>query len=233
MGQLDKALEAAGARLSQVTRGEGWIEGLARGRRVGFVVRGAGWDVVLPLAHVPVVIDVSHHLVLYAGRLPGERAAEGIIEIGDADFERRFEVAGAPEELVRGTLDAPLRRRLLALNPAHVSVSPTELRLTRRYGYYYAEPDDIEAAIDLAVDWAVMLEARVAAGERALLEEATAGPVYRGRPDAAKVRARIARRDAEVRRVLARLRRRRTTRAVWKAVGVVGAAAWIIGLFFP
>ena len=232
MRQVDKALDAGAARLSQVRRGEDWIEGVCRGRRVGFVVRGAGWDVVVPLAHIPVVIDVSHHLVLYAGRLPGERAAVGMIEVGDPDFERRFEVTGAPEEMVRATLDAPMRRRLLALNPAQVAVQPTELRLTRRYGYYYAEPDDIQSAIELAVDWATALEARVATGERALIIRATTGLPYRARPDAAIVRAVHARDSAQMRRVMARLRRRRRRRAAMKAAGFVGALFWLIGLFF-
>lgn len=226
MRQRDKALEAAAACLTGVSwyRELGALEGSRDGHQVGFAIQSGGWDVIVALPHLPVVLGLDRDRWL-----PSECDADDL-DLDDPELGRRFHIHGAPADIVRSALTPALRPRLFALGPTCLSVADRELRLAKRYGYYYAEPDDIAAAIALCTDLACALEHAVASGEAQLLRRARAGAPYRHGPDPDLLRTVRQDRDAELARAAARLRRRRRRRATWTALGLVGAMLWAVTL---
>ncbi|MDQ3035403.1 MAG: DUF3137 domain-containing protein [Myxococcota bacterium] len=99
------------------------------------------------------------------GRLAGLARLVGVqdIQLGDAEFDRRFVVKGGPDVLVREALTPPVRRALVALDEAHAALSLEDDRLTVAIPQLITDAD----ALDRSIASAVRAIAPLARGDRA------------------------------------------------------------------
>lgn len=203
--------ELTGARI-----GKRSVSGEKRGVKVQFTVGSAGWQVSARVPRGPYVLEVLPK----GARLP-ERDA---VRFFDPDFDKDFQAGGRPVELLRDLFDRRLRRRLCFLRPRSLRAAAGRVRLTQSYTYYYAEPEDIAAAIEVVAAVAERLCAFVREVEAsAIAEGRECGSPYRGIPDRRRIECSLALRHAAVTRYLDdqhQLKRRERKRAA-AAVGVV------------
>lgn len=153
-------------------------------------------------------------------------------DFGDPRFRRLYAASGTPPDFLRSLIDERTRKRIMGLGLESVRATDGWIELSKRYNYYYAEPDHITEAIELAVD----LARRASAGLRDLQDEVlssarTADSPYRGALDVDRVVEAIAERDTQLavyreRRIAAVRRDRRAIRRLMLfAAFYVGAVA--------
>jgi hypothetical protein len=225
--QRRRALEVAAAELEDARTGKRRVSGRKRGIQVHFSVTSAGWEVAARVARGPYVVDLAPR---NAGVFDADLAQ--VVRFSDPAFDRAVQVGGAPAELLCDLFDERLRRRLRFLRPRELRAADGRVRLSQSYIYFYAEPEDIAAAIDVVATVAERLGEFLRCLEKASLAEARCvSSPYRGMPDRRRIERALARRRTAVSRYLdgqRRLRRRERNRAK-AAVGVlVGWCALIL-----
>jgi len=224
LSQDAKSLDTAAACLEEVNERTGSsVRGYRKGLRVEFSIPtfGGGWAVRCEAPRVAFAMDVAESAAFDE---PRERLA-----VDSAAFDSLYTVEGSPQNAVADLLDSDTRDLILRFRPRRVLGRRGEIRVEKKYSYYYAEPEDISQAIELATSLATRVLGAIERDERELMRGVTAdGSPYRGSLDAGEVDAIKRRRDRRA-TALAKRQDRRVSRPVkLAAVGLLVYAA--IGL---
>lgn len=224
LSQDRKSLDAAAACLDgPIERTGAKVTGLRNGRVVEFSIPalGGGWTVRCEAPHVAFAMDVAEST---AYDEPRER-----LVVDSALFDSLYTVEGAPGNVIADLLDSETRELVLQLRPRRVLGRSGELSVEKKYSYYYAEPEHIAQAIELATSLASRVAAAVEQDEQQLMRAVqTDGSPYRGSLDAGSVDAAKRRREARA-TALAKRQSRRVSRAA-KLVIVGGLVYLAFGL---
>ncbi len=216
LSQDRKSLDAAAACLDKVQeRTSSRVTGYRKGLRVAMSIPtfGGGWTVRCEAPQVTFAMDLAERAAFDE---PRERLA-----VDSAMFDSLYTLEGAPENVVAELLDSDTRNLVLQFRPRRVLGRGGEILIEKKYAYFYAEPDHISQAIELAISLASRVTAAVERDEEELLRHAPSeGSPYRGTPDAGEVDAAIRRRQKRV-TALAKRQDRRLSRTV-KVIAVGG-----------
>jgi hypothetical protein len=184
------------------------------------------WDAIrdrtLEVAIEPdsVVMELTGH----------DEPAYRAIDLGDAEFARRYVVDGVPQEHIRALLDDEHRRMILALGPYSISIRDGRLALILPWHYWGPEPADRVAGERLLVSLEQRHAMLWADRENEVLAAAPSTAPFRGAPDRAAL-VQLERADALEARSYAALKLRANLRAslgAALAVALGGAIAIVL-----
>ncbi len=143
--QENRALMAAGQLLEDAkTTGTQSISGTYCGTRVTFLLSARpGWSVEVETTPIPLAIDISNF------EYSSDRTAHE--PFGEDAFDARYFVDAEPVVVAQAVVGMELQQRIVCLNPDRVTLKPGLVRLIKRFRWYYAEADQIQEAIEIAV----------------------------------------------------------------------------------